>query len=113
MTTINTKELYELYINTLNKISYSLLDATEEEIETDIFEDFDIGVMTFFHDDNLNILVKSGYIDADIMKLSQKLRQFMISMQNNNLEWSMDSFRQFVVWAKLFNISNQIKENIT
>ncbi len=112
MSTINSRELYELYIDTLNKISYDLLGASEEKIETDIFEDFDIGVMSFFHDDNLNILENNDYISADIMELSQKLRQYVIKMQNTDSEWSINSFKQFVAWTKLFNISNQIKINI-
>lgn len=62
MNKITNKQLFDLYADTANRCSSDVKLLTNEEIEYNIFEEFDVGVMSFFHDDNLNKMINEVVI---------------------------------------------------
>ena len=79
MEKISDKQLMEMYLDTLEKCGAYLLKKSDEDIEYNLFEEFDIGATTFLHDTVLGKLKLAGYIDSNIIEKSKKLRnQYMI-----------------------------------
>ena len=60
------KDKYERFVFTLNQCGKFLVSATNEMIETCIFEDFDVGVRGDICDENLDLFIDEGWIDENI-----------------------------------------------
>jgi hypothetical protein len=48
---LSLKKLMELYVDTLSKCGTYLLSEDDKVVEYNIFEEFDIGIISFFHID--------------------------------------------------------------
>lgn len=59
---------FDWYIDTLEKSGMFILELSNEEIETFIFEDFIVGVTSFFSKNNLDELKANEIIDEDMEK---------------------------------------------
>lgn len=108
MEEITVEKLFELYTDTLEKCGMYLLDESNETIEYNIFEDFDIGVHSFFHPDNLNILFRNGFISENKLIKSIELRDKIIAIQNSN-EWAIEYFRLSPNWKEALSLCDEIK----
>jgi hypothetical protein len=74
-------ELYELYIDTLQKCSSEVFNKAEAEVEYDILEDFTIGAVSFLHEDSLKKLLSEKFIDDEMFELSMKLREIFFRVE--------------------------------
>ncbi|MFS7401957.1 hypothetical protein [Carnobacterium maltaromaticum] len=66
---------FGLFLDTLSKSGIFVKNLSDTEIETYIFEDFIVGVISFMHTKNLQELKEYGIIDDKIMKMSLDLRE--------------------------------------
>lgn len=105
---IMISKLMELYLDTLQKCGIYLLDAEAEVIEYNIFEEFDIGVVSFLHDDNLSKLKEAGLINDKIMGKSSELRNMVIELQNSD-KWNVEAVRNSHEWRSILELSDEIK----
>lgn len=99
---------FEHYIYTLNSTDYNWGEKTNEEIETFVFENFDIDIITYLGGGNLDILKEHILIDEEIYKKSLKLREKFLSLQHTEY-WSIKAVREAKVWKEIVDDSNEIK----
>ena len=74
MNAIPVETLYELFVDTAKRCSSEIVSLGDEEIEYNLFEEFDVGVRSFFHDDNLTKLVEAGMIRKEAVTICQGIR---------------------------------------
>lgn len=108
MEQITEQELFEFYNDTLNKCGVFLLQEDDETIEYNIYEDFDIGIHSFFHPDSLQRLYDSGLISEDKLNESILLRNKVIDIQNTD-EWGFEHLRTSEKWKEIMTLSDKIK----
>lgn len=108
MEQITEQKLLEFYNDTLDKCGTFLLDEDDETIEYNVYEEFDIGVHSFFHKDSLQRLYDSGLISADKLKESTMLYNKVIDLQNTD-EWDFEYFKTSEKWKEIMQLSDRIK----
>lgn len=101
--------MYERFVFTINQCGKFLLNATDEVIETCIFEDFDIGVRSDICDENLEIFMEEGWINEEIKEKCLKLRGLFFNIQKQSQIWNIQSVRISKVWRELLELSDEIK----
>lgn len=109
MNEIPSSELNELFLDTLKRSSSNVMGKSDEEIEYDLFEEFDSGVNSFLHETNLNKLLKSRFIDKEIKKSSLVLREkamFVLETESRDAE----TVRNSKSWGEIFFLSDSIIE---
>ncbi|MBL1230386.1 hypothetical protein IW492_14220 [Enterococcus sp. BWB1-3] len=111
MKKLSLGEKFDWFIDTLNKSGMFILDLSNEEIETFIFEDLIVGVTSFLSKNNLNELKENELIDEEIEKDAYLLRKKVLNIDNTNL-WNIDSVRQSSEWLDIFKISDELKKKI-
>jgi hypothetical protein len=104
-------ELFDLYRDTIEKSGTNLLSSDDDDILYAIFEEFDIGMISFLHEDSLNRLVSSGYLNKELADKSAFLRQQALSLQIDGL-WNLEEFRVNPRWKKLLELSDEIKKQL-
>lgn len=105
---ISTNKLMEFYIDTLEKCGTYLLKMSDEDIEYNIFEEFDLGVISFLHDDTLSKFKEANLITEEISQKSSVLRSNFMLLQNTD-QWNVDSVRNSENWNKILKLSDEIK----
>ncbi len=103
----SAEDIYEWYLDTIQRCGTYLLKADDETIEYEIFEVFDIGIISFFYIDTLMILFNARLITKDEMDKGLRLRQMMFDLQKNN-EWNLKSFRTSPNWKKVLDLVDEI-----
>lgn len=88
-----------------------ILDLSNKEIETVVFEDLIVGVTSFFSKNNLIELKENGLIDGDIEEKAYLLREKILSIDNTDL-WNVDSVRQSSEWLDIFELSDELKKQL-
>ena len=88
-----------------------ILDLSNKEIETFVFEDLIVGVTSFFSKNNLIELKENGLIDGDIEEKAYLLREKILSIDNTDL-WNVDSVRQNSEWVDIFELSDELKKQL-
>ncbi|EOH96167.1 hypothetical protein UAY_03077 [Enterococcus moraviensis ATCC BAA-383] len=99
------------FIATLEKSGMFILELSNEEIETFIFEDLIVGVTSFFSKNNLIELKENGLIDEDVEKKAYLLREKVLNLDNTNL-WNINSVRQSSEWLDIFRLSDELKNKL-
>ncbi|MBP1040113.1 hypothetical protein I6N95_03720 [Vagococcus sp. BWB3-3] len=102
---------FDWFIDTLEKSGTFILELSDEEIETFIFEDFIVGVTSFFSKNNLIELKENGLIDEDIEKAACLIRKKVLDIDNTSL-WSIDSVRQSSEWLDILSLSDELKNRL-
>jgi hypothetical protein len=105
---ISSNKLMEFYIDTLEKCGTYLLEMSDEDIEYNIFEEFDVGAISFLHDDTLSKLKEANLITEEISQKSSVLRSNFLLLQNTDL-WNIDSVRNSQNWNEILKLSDEIK----
>lgn len=98
----------EFYVDTLKKCGTNLLKMSDEDIEYNVFEEFDVGAISFLHDNTLSKLEKANLITKEISKKSSVLRSKFLRLQNTDL-WNVDSVRNSKKWNEILKLSDEIK----
>ncbi|EAF0971152.1 hypothetical protein CGD15_12935 [Listeria monocytogenes] len=102
---------FDWYIDTLEKSGMFILELSNEEIETFIFEDFIVGVTSFFSKNTLSELKANEIIDEDMEKNAYLLREKVLKIDNTNL-WNINSVRQSSEWLDIFRRSDELKRQL-
>lgn len=102
---------FDWFIDTLEKSGMFILELSNEEIETLIFEDFIVGVTSFFSKNNLSELRVNEIIDEDMEKNAYLLREKVLKIDNTNL-WNINSVRQSSEWLDIFRRSDELKRQL-
>ncbi|EAC2866809.1 hypothetical protein M5073_000008 [Listeria monocytogenes] len=102
---------FDWYIDTLEKSGMFILELSNEEIETFIFEDFIVGVTSFFSKNNLSELKANEIIDEDMEKNAYLLREKVLKIDNTDL-WNIISVRQSSEWLDIFRRSDELKRQL-
>ena len=106
MTEISMAELYELYLDSVGRCTSELLCQSDEEIKYNLFEEFDVGVRSFLHEDNLVRLYQAGYIDDELLALSKAVRERWLALQNK--PWTIDENKSKKEWQELFKLCDRL-----
>ena len=103
------KDMYDRFVFTLNQCGEFLLKATDEIIETCIFEDFDIGVRSDICDNNLDIFIEEGWINEEIKEKCYRLRNLFLNLQGKSQIWNIQSVKISKDWRVILELSDEIK----
>lgn len=106
METISIQELNELYNDTLQKANSNLLLQDDEWIEGELFEDFDVDVHSFLHENTLERLYKANFLNKEIKDLSFQLRAKAIELLQK--ERTAEFVRKSNEWRELFELADKI-----
>jgi hypothetical protein len=115
MNEISAKELYKLYYDTIAKCcTFNLNSYSDDELFYNLFEEFDIGVHSFFHDMSLARLSKSGLIDDVALNLSKKIREKWLSLSGSICDKTItaEQIKTDIAWQELFSLCDQLKSRL-
>lgn len=107
MDKISLERLMELYVDTIKKGGTYLLNEDDAVIGYNIFEEFDIGVISFLHINNLRKLNDAGLISDDMMRKSSILRSLVLKLQQGD-EWNVSAVRSSIEWLKVLELADEI-----
>lgn len=100
---------YKRFVNTLNQCGLFLLDATDEEIETCIFENFYIGVRGNMSDD-LELFILKDWINNEIKEKCRILISLFLDIKVKQRQiWNTQSVKTSEKWLNIMKLSDEIK----
>ncbi|OPH47917.1 hypothetical protein BC351_39175 [Paenibacillus ferrarius] len=108
---ISIEELYELYVDTIKRCGTYLLDSDDLVIGYNIFEEFDIGAISFLNTDNLKKLIEDGLISYEIMLKSSTLRSKFLAIQQGD-EWKINAVRHSSHWKEILELADEINSMV-
>jgi hypothetical protein len=107
MSEISLQKLNDLFVDTLQRATVKLLAQEDEEIEYELFEEFDAGIHSFLHENSLQKLEEAGFIDKEIKILSLELREKAIRLLENKRE--VEKIRFDTDWRQVLELSDKIR----
>ena len=107
-TEISTAELYELYLDAVSRCTSKLRTLSDEEVEYNLFEEFDAGAHSFLHDDNLTKLRRAGFIDDEMVAISRQVRERWVDLLKRS--WSTAQVKAAKDWQELFELCDRLEQ---
>jgi hypothetical protein len=108
MNDISANRLFEFYNETLDGCGVYLLNQDAETIGYNIFEVFDIGVISFLHKKSVVRLHEAGLISTLKMMKSLKLRELVFSIRDTE-DWDLQKVNKSQRWFEIMKLSDEIK----
>lgn len=103
------KNRYKRFIYTLNQCGLFLLDATDEEIETCIFDNFYIGITGNMSDD-LELFILKDWINNEIKEKCRILISLFLDIKVKQRQiWNTQSVKTSEKWLNIMKLSDEIK----
>jgi hypothetical protein len=102
---ITARELYDYYLYTIERCTHQVLDKDDENIECELFEEFE-GAHTFLHHDNLVTLRNAGFIDDGMLELSATIRKKWIVVKDHDR--NANFVRTSPEWKDLFGLCERL-----
>lgn len=78
---ISLEERYENFRKTIQECGSYLLTESDDTIKHNLFEEFSIDVISFLHEDTLNLFLDEGMIDDDILKKKHRVKKFIYAIR--------------------------------
>ena len=78
---ISLEERYQNLKKTIQECGSYLLTESDDTIKHNLFEEFSIDVISFLHEDTLNLFLDEGMIDDDILEKSIVLRNSFMQLK--------------------------------
>jgi len=103
---ISVAELYELYLDTVGRCTSELLNRSDEEIEYDLFEEFDVGAHSFLHEDSLAKLRHAGFIDDEMVAVGKRVRESWLELSQE--PWTIQDIKTRQEWRELFRLCDRL-----
>jgi hypothetical protein len=105
------RELFEDYVDTVERCTSDVLTLSEEDLLCNLFEEFATSVWSFFHEDNLKILRDAGLIDDDMVALSKEVRTRWLALEAfyENRPCTIEEIKSKAEWQELFRLCDQLK----
>lgn len=107
---ISLEERYENFRKTIQECGSYLLTESDDTIKHNLFEEFSIDVISFLHEDTLNLFLDEGMIDDDILKKSIELRNSFMQLEKNVELLSAEAVRTFEEWKRILRTSDEIRK---
>lgn len=107
---ISLEERYENFRKTIQECGSYLLTESDDTIKHNLFEEFSIDVISFLHEDTLNLFLDEGMIDDDILKKSIELRNSFMQLEKNVELLSVEAVRAFEEWKRILRTSDEIRK---
>lgn len=107
---ITLEERYENFKNAIEECGSYLLLEDDDTIKHNLFEEFSVDVVSFLHEDTLNLFVDEGMIDNDIMEKSIELRNSFMKLEKKPEVMSVEAVKTYDDWKSLLRISDEIRE---
>jgi hypothetical protein len=111
MTEITIHELYELYVDTLERCTPAVRRQSDEELLCNLFEEFATSAWSFLHEISLDKLRSAGLIDDDMVEQSKEVRRRWLELERR--EWTTEEIRSNAEWNELFNLCDFLKQKVT
>ena len=92
---ISLEERYQNFKKTIQECGSYLLTESDDTIKHNLFEEFSIDVISFLHEDTLNLFLDEGMIDDDILEKSIVLRNSFMQLEKNVELLSVEAVRTF------------------
>lgn len=108
---METKNLYDYFLDTLSHCGSFIFNLSERDIEYEIFEEFDIGVISFLHEDALNQLINSKLITFHIYNNCLILRKKVLELQELDL-WKIELIKTNERWKEIIILCDEIKKDL-
>lgn len=108
---METKKLYDYFLDTLSHCGTFILDSNKEDIKYQIFEEFDIGIISFLHENSLKQLLDSKFITFDVYNKCLLLRKQVLELQELDL-WKIDLIKTNEKWRDVILLCDEIKDMI-
>ena len=108
MKQITEQELFDFYCDTLDRCGVFILNEDDETIKYTIYEDFDIGIHSFFHINSLQRLCDNGLISLNKLNESVLLRNNVIDLQDTD-EWGFEHFKTSEKWRQIMVLCDKIR----
>lgn len=106
---ISLEERYQNFKKTIQECGSYLLTESDDTIKHNLFEEFSIDVISFLHEDTLNLFLDQGMID-DILEKSIVLRNSFMQLEKNVELLSVEAVRTFEEWKRLLRASDEIRK---
>lgn len=107
---ISLQERYQNFKKTIQECGSYLLTESDDTIKHNLFEEFSIDVISFLHEDTLNLFLDEGMIDDDILEKSIALRNSFMQLEKNVELLSVEAVRTFEEWKRLLRASDEIRK---
>ena len=107
---ISLEERYQNFKKTIQECGSYLLTESDDTIKHNLFEEFSIDVISFLHEDTLNLFLDEGMIDDDILEKSIELRNSFMQLEKNVELLSVEAVRTFEEWKRLLRASDEIRK---
>jgi len=103
--------LYEDYLDTLERCGSHLLQESDEEIAYQLFEQFDTGATSCLYEDSLIVLRQAGYIDDEMVLMSKEIRErwFALLALEEKRPWSIAEIKTEKEWQELFALCDRLR----
>lgn len=108
MNKITENQLFDLYKDTLEKCGLFLLNEDEEIIEYNIYEEFDIGIHSFFYSESLKSLFNANLISLKKFERSIILYDKFIELQKSS-DWNIIFFKTSLKWREIMILCDELK----
>ena len=107
---ISLEERYDNFKKTIQECGSYLLTESDDTIKHNLFEEFSIDVISFLHQDTLNLFLDEGMIDDDILEKSIELRNSFMQLEKNVELLSVEAVRTFEEWKRILRTSDEIRK---
>jgi hypothetical protein len=112
MDEISIDRLYEFYLDTVGRCGSYLRQESEDEIGYQLFEEFDVGAYSFFHEDSLHRLRQAGYIDDEMVAISKEIRQRLCALDQKK-PWTIAEIKTGKEWQELFELCDRLRLKVS
>lgn len=106
MNEISIDRLYEFYYDAIERCTSKTTSLSDEEIEYNLYEEFDVAAISFLHDDSLARLFAAKLIGEKAIAMSQDIRKVWIELQKDN--WTTEEIRNEPRWKSLFSLCDEL-----
>ena len=92
-------------------LSY-LLSSNDSVIEYYIFEEFDVGAVSFLPSNNLQKLFEAGLINDEVKYKILTLRNKFLELQKGD-EWNINAVRSSSEWKQVLDLADEINSIVS
>lgn len=112
MIKLTIEQSFDFYLGSLERCGVHLLEMVEEDIEYEIFEEFETEHPASLSRYTLDVLESNGIIDENIAQLSKELQTKLLILERGNSLWNVDALKKSSKWKEILQLSDEIKELI-
>ncbi|RKM58184.1 hypothetical protein D6853_01200 [Butyrivibrio sp. X503] len=106
---LSEDERYDLFKCTLQKSSSNILSMNDDDFRYTLFEELPPDIISFLHNNTLDLLIDEGYIDETIYKKCSELREIYIGEEKILSKLSdMDKIRASTSFRRIIKLADEI-----